>query len=187
MSAAVSGLSPDTLYHFRLEATNAAGTAFGFDQELGTGPSVAGESAGGIRLSDATISAQVDPNTDPTTFQVEYGPSAGSYPDSTSELSAGSADTASTAQAQLTGLQPGTTYHYRVVATNAIDTSDGPDQTFTTVQPPPTFGGCPNDQLRYGYGAYLPDCRAYEQVTPVDKQGGSAADSLDEVQAAGVR
>ena len=43
----------------------------------------------------------------------------------------------------LTGLQPGSTYHYRLTATNPDGTSYGPDETFTTpaysnpiVQPP---------------------------------------------------
>jgi len=49
----------------------------------------------------------------------------------------------------------------------------------------PAFAdSCPNAQFRYGYGAYLPDCRAYEQATPVDKGGGDVTGSPDEVQAA---
>lgn len=35
-------------------------------------------------------------------------------------------------------------------------------------------GACPNEQLRNGASASLPDCRAYEQVSPVDKGGVDA-------------
>jgi len=33
----------------------------------------------------------------------------------------------------LSGLTPGTTYHYRVVGKNAAGTSNGADETFTTL------------------------------------------------------
>ena len=60
--------------------------------------------------------------------------------------------------------RPGATYHYRVVASNELGTVYGPDQTFTTLTA--EQAACPNEQLRGGFSARLPDCRAYELVTP---------------------
>ncbi len=65
------------------------------------------------------------------------------------------------------GLAPGTTYHYRVIATNELGTVVGPDQTFTTETA--EQAACPNELLRGGSSAILPDCRAYELVTPPTK------------------
>ena len=40
----------------------------------------------------------------------------------------------------------------------------GPDQTFTTLTA--EQAACPNEQMRGGFSGRLPDCRAYELVTP---------------------
>src|ERR1700678_412122 len=44
--------------------------------------------------------------------------------------------------------------------------------------------GCPNEQLREqdGYSLQLPDCRAYEQISPVDKNFTDALGEADVVQ-----
>jgi hypothetical protein len=76
----------------------------------------------------------------------------------------------------LAGLQPGKTYHYRLVATNTAPGNPvvvGNEQTLTVVPAAASEepSACPNEQLRGGLSASLPDCRAYEQVTPVEKEG----------------
>lgn len=95
---------------------------------------------------------------------------------STTEFDAGSGGATQVVGADLPGLTPGETYRYRVVATN--DTPGNPvvhgeEKTLTapTPAPPAPPAACPNAQLRFGPSANLPDCRAYEQLTPADKEG----------------
>ena len=81
----------------------------------------------------------------------------------------------------LSGLSANTTYHWRVVATNSIGTTEGQDHTFV-YQPPTSSGvGCPNEQLRVenALSLLLPDCRAYEQVSPVDKNDSDVKDDFE--------
>jgi hypothetical protein len=73
----------------------------------------------------------------------------------------------------LPGMQFGGTYHYRLVAANSAGAAVSGEGVLTV--PVPAAEGapvaCPNEVLRYGASARLPDCRAYEQVTPVEKRG----------------
>lgn len=84
----------------------------------------------------------------------------------------------------LSGLAPHTTYHYRFVANSSgggpifgVDGKvgeDGTEATFTTPPlPAPPNVNCPNQTFRGGFSAVLPDCRAYEMVSPVEKANGS--------------
>jgi hypothetical protein len=67
-------------------------------------------------------------------------------------------------------LEPNTTYHYRLLAANAGEASQGKDRTFTTG--PAGADGCPNAAIRAAHGTevlLLPDCMALEQVSPARK------------------
>ena len=73
-----------------------------------------------------------------------------------------------------TGLESGQTYRFRVVAANELGAAPEEGQneaTFTTYADAPISSDCPNKALRVGRSAELPDCRAYELVTPSDTTG----------------
>ena len=84
----------------------------------------------------ATVSGSVNPEGTATTWDVEYGTST-TYGSHTTPVSAGSGTTTQAVSATLTSLHPGTTYHYRFVATSTTaGTSHGADGIFTTSSAP---------------------------------------------------
>jgi streptogramin lyase len=99
-------------------------------------PGIAVTSAGTPGETEATLEADVLPNAQSSTLAFEYGPT-GIYGATSSPVGVGAGTTASAGSAQLSGLEPGTTYHYRALATNASGTTYGPDTTFTTAAAPP--------------------------------------------------
>jgi hypothetical protein len=121
-----------------------------------------------VGTSEAKLGALINPGGIATSYRFEYGTTT-AYGQSVPlpEGSVGEGLTARTVWAAADGLAPGTTYHYRVVATNALGEVAGPDQTFTTGSAEQS--SCPNETFRGGFSASLPDCRAYELVTPAVK------------------
>lgn len=138
-------------------------------------PIIDHESANAVDTHEATLQAEINPHQLDTTCALEYGTdtsySSGRVSCTPTDLGSGFAD--ARAFVSLGGLQPGTTYHYRFVAVNSDGTTDGADHTFTTMTAP-IGQSCPNAQLRIGPSAALPDCRAWEQVSPTDKLGLNA-------------
>ncbi len=135
-----------------------------------------------VGTTEAAVEASINPryNAD-TTYQVEFGVGACDAGDCTelapgepAQLGGGAVNTPiGTGPILLTGLDPGTTYHYRLVAENeAGGPVYGAEGTFRTYRPFSATAGCPNAALRQGPSRQLPDCRAYEMVSPVDKEGG---------------
>ncbi len=182
--ARVSGLPPDTSYYYRLEAFNENGSNEGEEAQdrefTAGGPSVNEESASSVTSTSVTLNAEVDPNNSPTSYYFQYGTSA-AYGESVplapgAELGSGKGYVG--ASVHLQGLATGAAYHYRVVAVgNGVASRDvmGADEKFTTQAGGSEFT--------------LPDGRAWELVTPLEKQGAGiitigGSEYGDDIQAA---
>jgi phosphodiesterase/alkaline phosphatase D-like protein len=144
VTADLTGLTAGTTYHYRLVATNAAGTARGADGVFTTTrpPAATTGAASAIGPTSATANGTVDPNGAETTWYVEYGATT-EYGLRTADKSAGAGTAATAVSVQLTGLTAGTTYHYRVVATSDGGTDRGADVTFVTASAPTASTAAP--------------------------------------------
>ncbi len=154
--AALAGLAPGTTYHFRLAATNANGANTGADATFATPPppSIEGAAALNVTGSSADLTARVNPNGYDTTYRFEWGLSTGyghSVPVPDGDV--GSGVSGVPVDVHVSGLSADMTYHWRVVAQSANGTTMTGDHTFIYSQS----------------GAGLPDNRAYEMVTPPQK------------------
>jgi NHL repeat len=164
--ADLAGLAPG-VHHFRLVAANVNGPSDGTDQTFVTAsaPSITGALASQVTDTGARLIGYLNPNHRETAYHFEYGPT-NSYgtvvpvPDG----SAGSGIAETAVSETISSLTPATTYHFRLIASNASGSVDGPDRTFTTSALPAA-----------------PEGRVYEMVTPLDKNGGtqSSATVLD--------
>jgi hypothetical protein len=157
VSADLTGLRPNTTYSVRLHAAN---NDFSVDSSAGTfttGAVAPGVHVGGVTdrtASAAVLNGRVNPYGIQATYHFEYGETDayGSVVPTGDEDVAGNGYAFRQASHLISGLKPQTTYHYRLVARNALGTSATPDATFTTR---------PSTE----------PVRAYEQVTPVNKGG----------------
>lgn len=133
--AQLGELLPDTTYHYRLVATNVAGRSVGADHTFTTGPflppTVATGAAVAVAQNTATLTGTIDTNGLPTSYGFEIGTST-DYGPRTGLGAAGAGLSKAPVSLPLTGLLPGTTYHYRITATNVDGTVYGADETFTT-------------------------------------------------------
>lgn len=195
--AEIAGLQPSTKYHFRLVAKAEAlpQAEGGGDATFNTvGPLIESSAVdgGAITSTAAGIDATVNPQGQGTSVHVEYVTqsefeasgfaNAALAPPGANGIGNGSSGHA--LAIQLTGLQPNVSYRARVAATNLSGTVYGPILAFATYPEYGSLGPCPaNEAFRTGPSAALPDCRAYEQATPIDKNGNSVRGETFRVQA----
>jgi hypothetical protein len=165
-------LSAGTTYHYRVRLTNFSGSTVGPDQTFTTPslPGIASTSASGIGETTATLSAGINPSLSPTNFQFEYGTST-AYGATTPAGSLGADGVVHAVTAALSGLAPGTTYHYRVVAANGVGGATGTDQTFTTLAPPQVTPQGPKPKCKKGFVRKNGKCRKKPKHKKQDKRG----------------
>ncbi len=101
-------------------------------------PSVYTGGVTAVSTTSATLKGGVNPHGLETSYVFQYGP-ATTYGAQTSAAPVGSGTTSVQVSEPITGLQPGATYHYRIVATSAAGTTSGGDVAFTTKKIPLTF------------------------------------------------
>ncbi len=187
--------SPNEGEVFLTTGTNASNShLYAFKPKVIGPPEVRGQTANEVGETEAVLEAELNPQNLETRYHFEYVSQAefeaNGYVDASrvpipdGEISGGVAFTPVTAA--ITGLGRGVDYRFRLVGSNCeaegaegecltlgegSPGSEGKDGSFATYASPPTLSSCPNAALRTGSSATLPDCRAYELVTPADTNG----------------
>ena len=182
VSAELTGLVKGVTYHYRLAVDNGSKTIAALDRTFtpSTVPSYSDEHVTDVHSDSVVLRGAVNPEGAATQFHFEIG---------TGDCALGGCTSTPVEKALLgvapqlksykvTGLEQGTTYHYRLVADNQSGSSQGGDFTFTTfpiTQLPPD--PCPNAHVRQQTSAaLLLDCRAYE-LTSTGNAGGYDVES----------
>jgi hypothetical protein len=144
VSEALNNLSFYTLYHYRIVTTDHLGTSYGPDQSFYTDPPtiprIDASGSSSEEPESAVLEAEVDPHFGATVVRFEYGPSTEYGFKSPPSESIGQDGVDHRTSSLITGLQPGVTYHFRVLAINFAGVVSGPDQTFDTTDIPAIEG-----------------------------------------------
>jgi hypothetical protein len=135
VSANISSLMANRVYHFRIVATNSGGTRFGSDRTFttltATGPPVVTSNPATLIASfSARLNGSLDPHGLSTSVNFQYGTTT-SY-GSTTPAQTHTGNTYRNISANISGLMANRTYHFRIKATNIAGTRFGGDRTFTT-------------------------------------------------------
>jgi hypothetical protein len=158
VSADLTGLAPNSSYLVRLLAANPSRSRTSpieSFQTLRAAPAATTGPASSLTASSAQLNVSIDAFGITTTYHIDFGTgTAYGRQIPAVDVAAGSGVASKSFSQPVSGLAPGTTYHYRVVAKNEVGTTTGADRTFTT----PAQG---------------PVSRAYEMVSPVDKDGSN--------------
>ncbi len=138
IQADLSGLAPETTYHYRLKVVDNGDTRYGPDRTFTTGPAppaVTTGDAASVETGSATLTGSLDGMGSSATvgvsFQWGLTKAYGHQSRIEGKTSTGRYSV------EITGLSPGTTYHFRAKADGDGDPVYGADRQFTTGTAPP--------------------------------------------------
>jgi hypothetical protein len=188
VEADATGLQPNSHYHYRLlvhyagreEEASEGGNA-GFDTEA-LEPDVERETLFNPTPTSIQLRAKVNPhNSDLSDCHFEYGiggalnqsvPCKAENIDHVEVVELPDDNNFTAVFADVSNLTPATSYDFRLVVTNGVGTTEGDIRSFTSLEEAAPEA-CPNEEIRIQqHATQLPDCRAYEKVTPAEKGGG---------------
>lgn len=144
VNSGITGLQPNTLYHFRAVGANTGGTVNGADltfTTLAEPPVVVTNAATNILPSSAQLNGNVTAKNAATTVTFEYGLTTAYGSSIAATPATVSGNTVTPVLANIAGLAGLTTYHYRCVGVNSGGTVYGADQSFQTGCPLPAAAG----------------------------------------------
>ncbi len=156
------------------------GHIYAFEPKENGPPAIEEAGAEGVTETEAVLHARINPNSLPTEYlfqyitQQQFEEEAESFANATTarEGTLSPSGEGVDIGPGVRNLQPGTAYRFRVFAENE-EGKDEKEAFFTTFEaavPPPH---CENEAMRTGPSTLLPDCRAYELVTPPSTNGRS--------------
>ena len=134
----LTGLTTGTIYYYRVAASNGSGTSRGDILSClpGGAPTATTLIATSVGETGATLNGIVNPNGMATSAWFEWGTSPSLATFNTSSAQALAAGTSpQPVMESLSGLNPGTTYYYRVAASSSAGRTSGSIASFTTVSP----------------------------------------------------
>ena len=174
-SKQLTQLEPGTVYHFRLVVTGPNGESASPDRTFKPQgpPVVSGVFTSDVTIDSARLNATIDPGGSDTRYRFEWGTTA-AYGNNTPVPDFKVVDNhhPATISEVLHGLEPGATYHYRLVAINTNGTDESDDHSLSTFTEETEDPDCPNAQARrQSRTTLLSDCRAYELVSAADAGG----------------
>jgi hypothetical protein len=140
ISIPLTGLTPDTLYHYQASASNVAGAVSNADSTFQTygPPIIVSQSASAIHPTVATLNASVNPSGAASKVWFQYGPTA-AYGGVTAPVSMAAGSSPVPVSTLINGLTSSNTYYYQVVASNSFGQSASVGTNFSTTSFGPVF------------------------------------------------